>query len=148
MRILLPLLVLLPACASMKRQALEDAMEAIWERGDLDRIDAAYEPELAWEVRRFVEENRALYPDLELRIDDVIIQGNRFVTAWTVTGTHRDLGRRVELSGVSIRTREGGRIVEEQMFYDAKAIYDQLGFRVVPPEDLSPFVSREDAAQP
>jgi predicted ester cyclase len=136
---LLLALTLLPACEAMKRNALESAMYDIWESGNLDRIDEAYEPELGWEIRQFVADNRALYPDITLSIDDVIIKGNRYVTVWTVSGTHRDLGRRVTLSGVSVRTRVDGKIVQETMFYDVKAIYDQLGFTVVPPPELSPF---------
>ncbi|MBW1877929.1 MAG: ester cyclase [Deltaproteobacteria bacterium] len=137
--LLLLVLALLPACEAMKRSALESAMHDIWVEGNLDRIDGAYEPELAWEIKQFVADNRALYPDITLTIDDAIIKNNRYVTVWTISGTHRDLDKRVTLSGVSVRTRVDGKIVEETMFYDVKAIYDQLGFTVVPPPELSPF---------
>lgn len=131
--------LLLSGCAAAKLTAIEESMVAIWEHGDLARIDAAYEPELGHEIKRFVTENRELYPDIRVSIVDSVIKGNRYVTVWTVTGTHRDLGRKVVLEGVSVRTRVDGRIVEEHMFYDAKAIYDQLGFTVTPPPGLSPF---------
>lgn len=131
----------------MKRAAIEDAMYDIWEQGNLDRIDANYEPELGHEIRRFVEENRTLYPDLKIRIDDAIIRGNRYVTLWTVTGTHRDVGKPVTLSGVSVRTRVDGKIVEERMFFDQKSIYDQLGFRVEAPAELSPFDVVKDRSE-
>ena len=141
-------LALLTGCAAMKQQMVEEAMVDIWENGNLARIDGAYEPELGAEVKRFVQENRELYPDLDIRIDDAVIKGNRYVTVWTVTGTHKDLGKKVTLQGVSVRTRVDGMIVDEHMFYDVKAIYDQLGFTVVPPEGVSPFVSREEAMAP
>lgn len=130
---------LLVGCNAMKREAITSAMHDIWEEGNLDRIDANYEPELAYEVRQFVEDNRALYPDLELTIDRIVIEGNTFVTQWTVKGTHRDLGQPVVLTGVSIRERVDGKIVSEQMFYDTKSIYDQLGFTMTPPEGATPF---------
>jgi hypothetical protein len=142
-RVALLLLPALVGCAAAKERALRDAMDRIWNEGDLSVIDAAYEPELAHEVKRFVEENRTLYPDIHVEIDDVIARGDRFVSVWTVTGTHRDLGVPVRVQGVSVRRREGGRFVEETMIYDAKAVYDQLGFRVQPPEGTSPFFTRE-----
>ncbi len=140
------ILLLVPlalGCAAAKEKALRDAMDRVWNDGDLSVIDEAYVPELAHEVRRFVEENRTLYPDIRVTMDDVIVRGNRYVSVWTVTGTHRDLGQEVTVQGVSVRTREGGQFTEETMIYDAKAVYDQLGFDVVPPEGVSPFVTRD-----
>lgn len=127
------------ACAGMKEQAIEQAMDRIWNQGDLSTIDAAYTPELAAEVKRFVVENRALYPDIHINIDNTIVKDDWFVTQWTVSGTHRDLMLPVKLSGVSIRRYEGGQFVEETMVYDLKSVYDQLGFRVIPPAGTSPF---------
>ena len=147
----IPLLALLTGCAAAKLQIIEESMIDIWEHGNLARIDAAYEPELGHELKRFVTENRELYPDIRVSIVDSVIKGNRYVTVWTVTGTHKDLGRKVVLEGVSVRTREGGKIVEEHMFYDAKSIYDQLGFTVTPPAGLSPFsalASRDELEKP
>jgi len=136
------------AVAGAKDAAVKAAMEKIWEEGDLSVIDDAYEEELGNEIRRFVQENRDLYPDLKIEIVDSVIKGNRYVTVWEAIGTHKDLKRRVRLEGVSVRTREGGVFTEEKMFYDQKSIYDQLGFTVSPPEGLSPFKvagSRADA---
>jgi len=144
-------LALLTGCAAAKLQIIEESMIDIWEHGNLARIDAAYEPELGHELKRFVTENRELYPDIRVSIVDSVIKGNRYVTVWTVTGTHKDLGRKVVLEGVSVRTREDGKIVEEHMFYDAKSIYDQLGFTVTPPAGLSPFsalATREEPSAP
>jgi len=129
----------LVGCGGMKQKALEDAMVSIWNVGDLSVIDAAYEAELAHEVKRFVTENRDLYPDLEVTVDQVIVKGPWFVSMWTVSGTHRELDLPVQISGVSVRKREGGVFVEERMVYDQKSVYDQLGFRVVPPAGASAF---------
>ena len=132
-------LLLTVGCASAKQKALESAMDQIWNQGDLTLIDKAYSPELAPQIRQFVEENRALYPDIHIEIRDVVVKGNTFVTHWSVHGTHRDLKVPVTIEGMSIRKREGGVFVEESMYYDMKSVYDQLGFMVVPPEGASPF---------
>ncbi len=132
-------LTMLLACAGMKQAAVEDAMVAVWNRGEVERIEAAYAPELQNGAKEFVAEYRAVYPDLSVTIDDVIVKGDRIVTLWTVEGTHKDLGLPVTVSGVSVRTLDGRTIVEEQRFYDMKNVYDQLGFRLVPPDGATPF---------
>lgn len=133
------LLALGTGCAGAKEAAIKGAMHDIWNEGDLSVIDAAYSAELAAEVKEFVAENRALYPDIEVTVGDVVVRGDKWVTTWTVQGTHKDLGKAVVIEGVSVRTRTDGVFVEEKMFYDRKSVYDQLGFRVVPPEGVSPF---------
>ncbi len=135
---MIPLLALL-GCATMKEQAVRGAMDRIWNQGDLSAIDESYTPELAEEVKRFVVENRTLYPDINVTIERVTTQGNIFVTEWTVRGTHKDLHLPVTLRGVSVRKYEGGKFVEQTMTYDLKSVYDQLGFRVVPPAGVMPF---------
>ena len=132
-------LMLLWACAGAKQAAVEDAMTAVWNRGEVERIDAAYAPELRNGAKEFVDEYRTVYPDLAVTIDDVIVKGDRIVTLWTVNGTHKDLGLPVTLEGVSVRTLDGRTIVEEHRFYDMKSVYDQLGFRLVPPDGATPF---------
>lgn len=146
LRIVLLSLVPLAGCAGAKQAAVESAMYKIWNDGDLSVIDRAYEPELAWEIKRFVQENRDLYPDIEVSITDSVIKGNRYVTKWQVHGTHRDLDKPVTLDGVSVRKREGGVFVQEAMFYDMKSVYDQLGFRVIPPAGTGPYGSVDAAA--
>ncbi len=138
-------------CVAAKEAAIDSAMDQIWNRGETQIIDDNYQPELAHEVKRFVAENRALYPDLKVTIEDHVIAGNRYVTQWAVSGTHRDLGKPVTLRGVSMRTRTEGMFVQEEMFYDLKDVYDQLGFRVLPPDGVSPFdgvAAADRAAQP
>jgi hypothetical protein len=131
--------VALIGCAGAKQKAVEDAMYALWNEGDMSVIEKAYAPELQNGVREFVNEYRTIYPDIQVRIDDFITTGPYYVTLWTVTGTHKDLGLPVELSGVSVRVREGGKFVREHMYYDMKDVYDQLGFQLVPPDGATPF---------
>ena len=141
LRLFVPVIVVsaLTGCASAKKAAIEDALHEIWDEGDLTVIDRAYSPELAYEIKEFVRENRALYSDIQITVDDSIISGTKWVNRWTLVGTHRDLGTRVTLSGATIRVREGGQFVEQYMYYDRKAVYDQLGFQVIAPDGVSPY---------
>ena len=127
------------AFAGIKEEALKDAMDDIWERGDLTVIDRAYSPEIAPKIKEFVIENRALDPDIQVTIDEVVVKGPYWISTWTVMGTHKDLHKVVTLQGVSFRKREGGMFVSESMYFDMKTVYDQLGFRVTPPDGASPF---------
>ena len=146
--ILLCLLPLSGACGAAKEKAIESAMQRIWNDGELTVIDEAYTPELAHEVRRFVQENRDLYPDIEIEIKNSVIKGDTWVTVWQATGTHRDVGKKVTLDGVSVRRRVDGQFVEEAMFYDMKSVFDQLGFEVIPPEGTGPYGAVAVVAEP
>ncbi len=143
---------MLSGCAAAKSAAVQSAMHEIWDEGNLARIDEAYAPEVANAIKEFVVEYRTVYPDIEVEIVDSVVQGDRIVTLWTVRGTHKDLGKRVELDGVSVRTIGGGKIVDEQMYYDMKTVYDQLGFRMTPPDGATPFgpvsVERPEPVEP
>ena len=127
------------ALAGVKEDALRAAMDDLWEKGDLTVIDRAYAPDIAPKIKEFVVENRALYPDIQVTIDEVVVKGPYWISTWTVMGTHKDLHKIVTLQGVSFRKREGGMFVSESMYFDMKTVYDQLGFRVTPPEGASPF---------
>jgi hypothetical protein len=129
----------LSGCSGAIEKRVRSSMDEIWVQGNLSLIDQKYEPELAYEVKAFVRENRTLYPDLELHIEDLVVKSGDIVTTWRVEGTHKDLGERVVLRGVSLRKIDKGKIVAEEMFFDRKAVYDQLGFTVTPPDALSPF---------
>ena len=142
MRIWILAVFLIAGCAGAKEAALRSALERVWNEGDMSVIDNAYTPELAHEIRSFIEENRALYPDIRIHIRDVVVKGDTWVTVWEATGTHKDLGQKVSIEGVSVRKRKGGVFVQETMFFDMKSVYDQLGFQVVPPDGLSPFDTR------
>lgn len=80
---------------------------------------------------------RAAFPDFELKINELIIEGNRFVAHWLWTGTHRGVfhgieptGNRVSARGVSVMRIESGRIIEEYMYDDALGLLRQLGVAV------------------
>ena len=73
-------------------QAFADFIERYGHRGpnDWEISSRTWEntPELAYEIKQFVEENRALYPDIQATIEDSVIQGNRScddLQGWSTT---------------------------------------------------------------
>lgn len=70
-------------------------------------------------VRRVIDLYHAVFPDLHVSNDDIIVSDDRGVLRWSATGTHEgdQLGvpathRNVRMTGIDILRVEEGRIVE------------------------------------
>ena len=113
---------------------------------NLDTIEEIYAPNVVWhepdqevrgidEARQFVTTYKTALPDLNITIEDVVGEGDKAVTRWTVRGTHQGeveefgppTGRQVELKGITIHRIDGGKIFEEWEAYDNLSILQQLG---------------------
>ena len=77
---------------------------------------------------------RAAFPDLHFTIDDLIAEGDRVVTRWTMRGTHLGefaglppTGRQVVSGGMQIERLENGQIVEHWRKSDDLGLMQQLG---------------------
>lgn len=87
------------------------------------------------EARQFVTTYKTAFPDLNVTVEDVIAEGDKAVTRWTVRGTHQGeveefgppTGRQVEIKGLTMHRIEGGKIVEEWEGYDNLGVLQQLG---------------------
>jgi predicted ester cyclase len=78
------------------------------------------------------------FPDRCLTADDMIVDGDKIVTRWTWSGTHKGefqgiapTGKRVTVTGITISQIEDGKVVEEWEEVDRLGLMQQLG--VVPP---------------
>jgi steroid delta-isomerase-like uncharacterized protein len=111
-----------------------------------DAIDELYTPDLVWhepdqdvegteEARRFLNTYLSAFPDMRVSVEDVIAEGDKAVTRWTIRGTHQGeieefgppTGRQVEIKGITIHRLEGGKIAEEWERYDNLGVMQQLG---------------------
>ena len=84
-------------------------------------------------VKGRIADYRAAFPDLEIKVEDVVGEGDRVATRWTLRGTHLGTfagfeasGRRVEVSGITIHRATGGRIVEAWVNWDTLGLHRQL----------------------
>lgn len=66
-----------------------------------------------------------LFPDLRLEVDEQVTEGDRVVSRWTLTGTHR--GRAVRLWGIVISRFADGKIIEDWAASDTLTMVRQLG---------------------
>ena len=113
------------------RRLVDDVMNA----GHLDVIDELYAPELAPGARRWIAPFRKSFPDLHMRIVDLIAEGDRVVGRFTCSGTHQGswrghppTGRRFEnIAEVYIFRIRDGKIAHAWGIEDTYTRMKQLG---------------------
>jgi steroid delta-isomerase-like uncharacterized protein len=125
------------------------ALEEIWSKGNLAVAPEIYGPNFVThqhshphlrDVRgvstfvEFVGEFRRAFPDFHDTIDDQIAEGDKVVTRFTSTGTHRGplmglqpSNKRATWMGIVIDRIEEGKIVEEWVSWDLFGMMQQLG---------------------
>ena len=88
-------------------------------------------------VKAVVSMFRSGMPDLRVTIDDMIAEGDRVATRYTIEGTHEgDLfgvpptGRRLSIESMTVERVSGGKIREHRRITDTLDMMQQLG--VVP----------------
>jgi predicted ester cyclase len=85
-------------------------------------------------VKRFFSMFRDALSDIDVRIDELIVDGDRAAVATTTTGTHTaellgnpPTGRRLEIGGIDlIRVDADGRIAEHRGLTDTVGLLRQL----------------------
>ena len=112
-----------------------------------DLIEEFYPPEFVWhepdrdirgyeQAKQFVSTFFEAFPDITISVDDVIAEGDKVVSRYTIRGTHQGeteefgppSGRQMEQKGMTISRIEGGKIVEDWDSYDNLSTLQQLGF--------------------
>jgi steroid delta-isomerase-like uncharacterized protein len=127
------------------------AIEEVWNQGKLaviDELTAAnatfHDPSVPGGkftgpegVKQFVQIYRGAFPDVRLTINDQIAEGDKVVTRWTATGTHKGelmgiapTNKHATVTGVDIDRYQDGKVVEAWASYDMLGMLQQLG--VVP----------------
>lgn len=84
--------------------------------------------------RQFVGSVLAAFPDGRWTVEDMLADGDRVVTRWTFTGTHRatlmgiaPTGKQVNITGVTIDRVVDGKVVEEREEWDSLGMMRQMG---------------------
>jgi len=125
------------------------AIDEIWSKGNLAVGLDIYSPNFVshqdshpdiGDVRglsaliEFVREFREAFPDFHDTIDDQVAEGDKVVTRFTSTGTHRGTlmglqptNKRACWMAIVIDRIEEGKIVEEWVSWDLSGMMQQLG---------------------
>src|SRR5919112_6596409 len=117
--------------AEENRALAQRSWEIVSQRNP-DLIEEFYPAEFVWhepdrdiqgyeQAKQFVSSFIEAFPDLNATVEDVIAEGDKVVTRWTIRGTHQGeieefgppTGKRAELQGISIHRVADGKIVEE-----------------------------------
>jgi steroid delta-isomerase-like uncharacterized protein len=95
------------------------------------------------DYKHYVTERRRAFPDLHLRMEDMIAVGDQVILRWMWHGTHTgDLltlmmrlpatGKQVTVTGITIFRMAFGKVVETWNQSDRLGLYQQLGLIPVP----------------
>lgn len=84
-------------------------------------------------LKQLIVQFRSAFPDLHATIDDMVTEGDKVVTRWTATGTHRGAfmgmapaGRHMTLPIIVITRFERGKAVEDWEVFDGLGLMQQL----------------------
>ena len=149
--------------SAQNKQVVEDFIQALFTRGELEAVDEYLAPE-------FVDHNpsipgqagdresmrsagavfRAAFPDWRSTVEDLIAVDDKVVERFTARGTHQaelmhipPTGRAVALSGINIFRLRNGKIVERWGVLDQLGLMQQLGAASTPqlPDRNEPSIS-------
>ncbi|GAB6984081.1 ester cyclase [Nocardioides pyridinolyticus] len=128
-----------------RRQRIEKAWDAAWDRGEVDAFDDLLSPdyrrlgsdgsaESLTEFKASIISTRSAFPDLVTTIDEIVVEGDRAAIRWHSVGRHEHplLGvpatrREVRVSGATFARFEDERIVEEHVTWDPRSLLTALG---------------------
>jgi steroid delta-isomerase-like uncharacterized protein len=74
------------------------------------------------------------FPDLHFKVEDIIAEGDKVVSCWTISGTHKGefmgvpaTSRKVCIDGITIHQVSNGKIMDSQVSWDVWGMMQQLG---------------------
>jgi len=141
-----------------KVQVLLDKVLEMWNKPDLALIPELYttdtvattsstpEPYAGHDgIKKWIENTRVMLPDLKMTFDEVVVQGDKVVTMWTMSGTHTGpmlmpggalpaTGRKVRMSGLAIDYLKDGKFAKEIVMFNTLEMLMQMGFQLLPPK--------------
>ena len=91
------------------------------------------------DFKPFHEAYRNAFPDVTIRIDEIVAEGDVVAVRWSASGTHRGDGlgfaatdKQVHFTGMGFARVRGGKIVEGWNNLDQLGMFQQLGVVSLP----------------
>ena len=138
--------------SEQEMKALIDQYMQLPSGGDLALVDKLLTPDFTFHfvgifppivgteaVKQWVTSVRTAFSDLNVKIDETIIKGDRIIALYTLTGTNTGpgqwppTGKKIEIKGVSIGRIVDGKFAEQLIYYNFAALLRQVGFTFTPP---------------
>ena len=91
--------------------------------------------------KEFIKNVRSAYSGFEIRIDDIIVNGDKSVTRVTLSGRHTGqaptlqappTGKQIEMMGCVVSYWKGGKIAQEWVYNDYLGLVQQFGVIPLP----------------
>ena len=86
------------------------------------------------EYKRFFSEFYDAFPDQHVTVEDIVAEGDKVVTRYSLTGTHKGkymgipaTNKKVTMSVIEINRLAGGKVIEEWVRLDTLGFMQQLG---------------------
>jgi ketosteroid isomerase-like protein len=117
-------------------------------KGNLDAFDELYASDIVFHTvsgrvingleakKEYVAAMYSYAGDFDFAIEEVIVEGDSMAARRTFRGTHQATGKHFSVPGCLFCHLEGGKIAEEWNYSDLRSRDKQLGYTLVPPEDL------------
>ncbi len=136
----------------VNKMIVQNYFEQVWNNGRLDYLDEC----LAEDVVEYPEQQipglngrdslkasiggaRESLPDIEITLRDLIAEGTKVATRYTMTATHQNefmgvpaTGKQLTVKGAAIYHLAGGKIFEIWNFLDTLGLLQQLGLVPTP----------------
>jgi steroid delta-isomerase-like uncharacterized protein len=130
------------------------AIEEVWNQGNVALADELYTPNIRFQnpgvadirtledFKRYVTAMRSAFPDLHIKIEDQIAEGERVVSRYTFRGTNTGdfvtpmplpaTGKQVIMTGIGITRFAGGKVAEVLDMGDNLGLLQQRGLIPAP----------------
>jgi steroid delta-isomerase-like uncharacterized protein len=136
-----------------ENKALTDRFAEAWIEGDLAAMDELLAPNFVNHAavpgvtpdregyKKFATMHHTGFPDFDVKVEDVVAEGDKVARRVTWTGTHKGnymgiapTGKQVKVTVITIERIEGGKIAEQWGEADMLGLIQQLGVMPSPPE--------------
>ena len=121
--------------------------EEAWSQGKMNVLDEYYTPDFVRhiphpsleirgidEYKKYIASIRNKYPDIQITIHEIIVKRNTCVIHLNKS-IIPPKGKKLTYSGCILNHWVNGKVVEEWVYFDRLDILQQLGYKLVPPEE-------------
>ena len=113
---------------------IHNILDEAFNRRQLDAINRYFAPEIAEAIRRHAAELLDAFPDLHVKIEDLVAEEDRVAARLTLTGMHAGpfaglpaTNRRATWNSFRFYRLEDGRVAETWAIQDRLGLLEQIG---------------------
>lgn len=133
----------------MIARRFNEAIQSYWRDGSFDALEALVAPDFVHHgpglppdmagLKQMLPAFRTAFPDLEITIEEIIVEGDKVFDRATWRATHQDelmgippTGKQVTVQEMHIARIADGKVVERWFQWDALGLMQQLGAAPAP----------------